>query len=164
MEENQQYQMQGVQWLYEMELLNHPQLINNLKLNILMISPKIKEVELLLSRPHKQIMIYVKLGWFARKFSFSTLEGEILDVMSQLLPSYQFRVIHDKSILNLAIEKLEASIQGVQNESTSITKSDDVSTNSPSGQLPDSSNILPDQEEQTSDERSKSDDAIKSDI
>lgn len=141
----QQYQYQGIQWLYEMELLNHPQLINNIKMNVMITSTKIKEVELVMSRPHKSILIWidVDLGWIRHDVRFKEIETHILDIMTQLLPSYKFRVIKDKSIMNLAITKLNTSLKGVNNENSNNTNIIVTDNNLRKSKLQESSNILP---------------------
>lgn len=166
MNDRQQYQIQGMQWLYEMEVLNHPQLVNNLKMNIMVVSDKIKEVELLISRPHKSIMIWidVDLGWFRKEVKFNRIQADILDIMEQLLPSYRFRVVHDKAIMELAITRLEESLKGVEDE-VSNTNDDNVTDDSAGEDgLQEASDILPDQEEQSENESEESAETIESDI
>lgn len=149
MDKNQNYQSQGLQWLYEMEVLNDPQLINNLKMNIISCSEKIREVELLISKPHKSIMIWidVDLGWFKKELKFYNIQADILSILEQLLPTYKFRVIHDRDILNLAITKLEESLKGVEDEVSNTNDNDSTDNSSSKDGLPEASNLLSDKEE-----------------
>src|SRR5690606_18085919 len=96
-------QAAGLKWLYEMELLNSPQLINNLKLNIFTTDTTIKDVELLIDQNTKGLLIYVKLSWWGRKFRQDRIKMNIEDLISQLLPTYRKRVIHERWIFDLAL-------------------------------------------------------------
>lgn len=124
------FQYEGLKWLYEMQLLDNPQLINNLKMNILLVSTSIRDVELLVYREKKQMLIYINLTWYGRKFKKDQIFIEVEEVVSQLLPSFKFRVTDDFNILTLAIERVKQALTGRKNE-TSITAS--VSGNVPNG-------------------------------
>lgn len=124
------FQYEGLKWLYEMQLLDNPQLINNLKMNILLISTSIRDVELLVYREKKQMLIYIDLTWYGRKFKKDQIFIEVEEVVSQLLPSFKFRVTNDFNILALAIERVKQALTGRKNE-TNITAS--VSSDVPNG-------------------------------
>ncbi len=166
MSDRQQYQSQGLQWLYEMEVLNSPHLVNNLKMNIMVVSERIKEVELLISRPHRSIMIWidVDLGWFRKQVRFDGIQADILDIMEQLLPSYRFRVVHDKAIMELAITRLEESLKGVEGEVSNTSDAGDTDGSTSEDELSEASDILPDQEEQSEDGSEESSETIESDL
>jgi hypothetical protein len=110
------FQYEGLKWLYEMQLLDNPQLINNLKMNILLISTSIRDVELLIYREKKQMLVYVDLTWFGRKFKKDTIFIEVEEILSQLLPSFKFRITDDFSILVLAIERVKQALTRRKNE------------------------------------------------
>lgn len=166
MDDRQQYQIQGMQWLYEMEVLNHPQLVNNLKMNIMATSGKIKEVELLMSRPHKSIMVWVDvdLGWFWKGTKLNRIQVDILDILEQLLPSYRFRVVHDKAIMELAITRLEESLRGVEDEVSNTDDNNATDDRTGENGLCATPDILPDQEEQPENKSEESAETIESDI
>jgi|GEM_PF-6521028 hypothetical protein len=104
------YQVSGVKWLYQYELVYDPQLINHLKMNILMISNRIKEVELLFFTPKKQLLIYLELDWIGTKFYVEQRNEEVTSIVKDLLPSYNIRVITDIAILEASKELLKANI------------------------------------------------------
>lgn len=137
MNDRNKFQVEGVKWLQEMEMVNHPQFLNNLKLNILMVSKRIREVEFLIYREQKSILIYIELDWFTRRFSRKVTKKDILldvnDVVEKILPSFRFRVVDDPDIMNLSITKVKNAITGgTKHESTTIpiSKSANVISNS----------------------------------
>lgn len=137
-----QFQYAGLQWLKEMEIVDHPQFVNHLKLNILMVSKRIKEVELLVSRENKQILVYVDLTWLGRKFFKKTIFLETEDILAQLLPSFRFRVIDNPQLFNLAVEKIKKALSG--GSSGVIQNSPNVVVSDPSNsyeQIPSVANI-----------------------
>lgn len=140
MEEKFKFQYEGVKWLYEMELLNHPQLINNLKLNIFATSTRIKEVEFLIYRERKAMLVLLDLSWLGRKFFKKKIFHDVQDVLSQLLPSFQFRVTDDTKIMEMAVEKVKKVLGKIdevrksnsdipnKHSSTELSKSETKST------------------------------------
>jgi hypothetical protein len=113
------YQYEGMKWLFELELLNHPQVINTLRFNILMVSKSIKEVELLIYRENKSMLVLVDLSWFGRKFSKKRIFTEIHETLSQLLPSFKFRITDDPKIMEMAVERVKKALSGGTNENAS---------------------------------------------
>lgn len=112
--DRQKFQFEGIKWLFEMEMLGHPQLINNLKMNVLVISRHIKEVELLMDRENKKILVYVKLGWIGRKFYRNDILQETEGVIIQLLPSFRCRATDDINIISLAVKKAKKALGGLR--------------------------------------------------
>ena len=167
--DKEKYQYSGLKWLYEMELLDDPQLINNMKLNIMDASDfRVKEVEFVMAQSQQKALIWIKVGWITKVFKLRRTCGAIHERLSQLLPTYQFRIVTDRSILELAITKLKKSlVGGTYAVSTSVDDSDSDSDTDegarPESGLPKTPNILPDKEEQTQDKQSKSVSAVKSD-
>lgn len=121
--EKGKFQFAGLKFLYEMELVDDPQLINNLKLNIFDISSSIRDVEFLSSYHHRQMLIYIELSWFGRKFLQKGIEAEILDRVQQLLPNFKFRVTSDRKILDMALDRVKTVLKGGNNESSSVPAS-----------------------------------------
>lgn len=132
-EEKGKFQFAGLKFLFDMELVDDPQLINHLKLNILSVSPSIKDVELLTSYAHKSILIWIDLSWLGRKFSEKRIVAVVTDRVQQLLPNFRFRVVTDKKILDLAIERLKAAIGGKNEKVPNKSPSDAGTGSSPSG-------------------------------
>lgn len=114
--EKGKFQFAGLKFLYEMELVDDPQLINNMKLNILDISGTIRDVEFLSSYNHRAMLIYVDVNWLGKTFFMKQIEAGILDRVKQLLPNFRFRVTADRKILDLSIEKVKTALKGEPNE------------------------------------------------
>lgn len=112
MEDKQKFQLGGLKWLYELEVLNHPQVINNIKLNVLMCSKHIKEVELLMFREKKSILVLIELSWFGRKFNKKQIFEEVYESLQQLLPTFKFRVTDDPKIMMMSVEKVKQALSG----------------------------------------------------
>lgn len=115
-EERGKFQFAGLKFLYDMELVDDPQLINNLKMNIFDVSAHIRDVEFLSSYHHKSMLIYLDLNWFGRTFLQKRLSIDTLDRVKQLLPNFRFRVVTDRKIFDLALEKVRIALKGDANE------------------------------------------------
>jgi hypothetical protein len=146
------FQHQGLKWIYEMELINSPQLINNLKLNILSVSESISETELLMSADHKAILVLLDLTWFGRVFKKREIFLEVEERIKQLLPSYRLRVIDDKELFKLAVKKVQSALTGGKKNEKSNTsnvnaKSSDTKSDISGGEL--QSNVSSDSKKQS---------------
>jgi hypothetical protein len=122
--DKRKFQYEGLKWLFEMDLLDHPQAINTIKLNILSTSKRIKEVELLIYREKKAMLVYVELSWFGRKFQQRQIISDVYEVISQLLPSFRVRVTEDPTIMRMAVEKVKKAITGGNHENLNHTRDD----------------------------------------
>ena len=134
--EKQKFQYEGLKWLVELELLNHPQVINQLKFNILMVSKHIKEVELLIYRENKSILVLLELSWIGRKFKKTQILQDVHEVVSQMLPSFRFRITEDPKIMELAIEKVKTALTGGKDEDVLKSGTSDGSESNKSGAIP----------------------------
>lgn len=114
--DNTKYQYAGMKWLVELELVNHPQVINTIRFNILMVSNRIKEVEILMFRENKSMLVQLNLTWIGRRFFGRRILTEVQDILTQLLPSFKIRVIQDPKIMELAIAKVKKALTGGTNE------------------------------------------------
>lgn len=150
----------ALSWLYEMEYLDSPTVQQNLQENILLSDKSIKNCEILILRDFKDIMIYIELGIFAKILRGPQIIQNIETIVKRLLPSFRIRVVLDKQILNLTIKKLEEQYENLNKSTVRNNKSN----NSSQDQLPEASNILPDQEEQTEDAAQEGDGIEQSDI
>lgn len=113
------FQYEGMKWLMELELLNDPQAINNIKLNIMITSNRIKEVELLIYRENRSMLVLLDLTWIGRKFFKQRIFAEVQDILTQMLPSFQFRVTDNPEIMKLAIERVKKALTGGKYENDS---------------------------------------------
>ena len=149
MDDRYKYQTSALKWLYEMELLDDPQLINNLKLNIFEASDfKVKDADFIMSQSQQKMLIWIEVGIFSRKLFIKKIYNQIYDRLRQLLPNYEFRIVTDRSILELAISKLKNSlVGGTYAVSTNNSVSNDAgNSTSKKPELPKASDLLPDQE------------------
>jgi hypothetical protein len=161
-EQKGKFQMSGLKFLYEMELVDDPQLINNLKLNAFAVSQHVRDIELLSSYHHKSMLIWVDLSWFGRKFLEKRITTEIADRVQQLLPKFKFRVTTDRKIFDLSVEKVKIALKGVHNENAPAkftgsldSKSDASSTprgSEDGAELQEKSSVLQDNEAEPKDE------------
>lgn len=116
MDEKGKFQLGALKYLYEMELVDDPQLINNLKMNILMTSKRIKEVEFLISYHTRQILVYIDVSWVGKKFFLNRIKTDIYDILTQLLPNFKFRVTSNYDILELARQRVNEVMAGGSDE------------------------------------------------
>lgn len=98
----------AISWAYEMELVDDPQLLNNLYVNIYSQSKSIQDVELLINKSRKQILIYIKLSFFARLFKKTkhAIITSVLDNLNELLPEFKVRVTIERPVFNKALEQV----------------------------------------------------------
>lgn len=171
MDDKTKYQYAGLKFIYEMEILDDPQFINNLKLNIFSSSGfKINDCEFLMSQEEKKILIWIDLKWwyrtrFYQRFYLRQLKQDIYTQLGQMLPTYKFRIVTDRSILDLAIERIKNSplggVYAISNSDIDISQSD---AGTSKGELQKTPDLLPDQEQQTEDQSQESDEAVESDL
>ena len=67
---------QALKMLYEFEMFDNPVLINNMKMNVLVVSSKIKDVQFLIHKDNAQLLIFVKISWFAKMFKFNEIQSK----------------------------------------------------------------------------------------
>lgn len=102
----------GTKWLFEMHLLDNPQIKNTLIMNIFRSSPNIKNLDVLSDTEHKKMLIYLELTWWAKlwKKEQETADG-VLDMLTGVLPGFKFRVIFDKTLFIKATDMAEKLIK-----------------------------------------------------
>lgn len=107
----------ALSWLMEMELVGNPAVLNTLIANIVASTRGVQDVQFVLDGVNKKILVYIELkkyyGWYYKKEVLETVS----DMLEQVLPSYQKRIIFDKTILNKALAIVEASNAKKQNNS-----------------------------------------------
>lgn len=85
--EKQKYQREAIQWLFDNEMVEDPQLINQLKLNIFRVSTTIRECEFLFFQPKRQLLIYLEMNWLGNLLSQKGLKQAIQSkLMRKVLP------------------------------------------------------------------------------
>lgn len=132
------FQFSGLRFLYDMELIDDPQLINNMKLNIFDVSGSIKEVDLLSSYHHKSMLIWLDVSWLGKKFLEKRIVAGVTDKVQQLLPNFRFRVTTDRKIFDLALERVKTVLKGENNEKvpTATSLDDGSKSGAPTGEAP----------------------------
>ena len=105
MNDKEKFQYSALNWLREMNLVNSPQFINQIKFTIYTTSRWIKNSELLILQNHKSMLVLIELGWFSSKFFKNRILEETHAKLLELLPNYSFRVVADKAIFNMALER-----------------------------------------------------------
>jgi len=111
--EREQFLNASTAWLLEMEYLDSPQLKNAIYLNILNSSRRVTNAELLVDKNSKGMLIYLELTWIGRIFGYKKEIAEnIIVMLSEVLPSFRFRVIYSKAIWELAVQKAKEIAEG----------------------------------------------------
>ena len=124
----------GLKWLYEMEAVNSPVLLNNLYGNIFSF-PNVNDAEILIDKNNRKMLILIHFNWLSRKI-FKNRKKQaiisILDQLQELLPSFTFRVIEDKDLFDLAVKRMTEHLNGGQNVKTNQSNNDDPNSNNSS--------------------------------
>lgn len=120
MNDDQRLQSAALTWLYEMEMLSSSAIQKNLKENILLIDPSIKDCEFLIFEERKDILVYLQVGFFAK---FFRKELKLIrfteEVIGRLLPSYRQRIITDRAVFDLALLKVRRYYGGLNDKENS---------------------------------------------
>lgn len=99
----------GISWLFEHEILGAKAAQDALWLNIYAQSTRITDVKLVIDQMHKKMLIYLELSFWGKYFSNKKLIADsVMDVCSDVLPTYQMRVVYDKDIYEKARKIIDA--------------------------------------------------------
>lgn len=124
------FQYAGLRFLYDMEIIDDPQLINNMKLNIFDVSSCIRDADFLSSFHQKSMLIWLDVNWLGRTFLKKRIETSVTDRVQQLLPNFRFRVTTDRKIFDLALAKVKAALKGEKYEQVPVNVSNGTLTES----------------------------------
>jgi hypothetical protein len=127
--EMNQFVPAGLKWLAEMEAVNSPVLLNMIYGNIYSF-PNVADAEILIDRFNKRMLVYIKFTWFVRKYwktRKKLVSISILDGLQELLPSFEFRIIEDKPLFDLAVQRMKESVLGGKSETVN-KPNDNVNT------------------------------------
>lgn len=97
-----------LKWMYELNMLDNPAVISNLYENLFLAHKGIQDIEIVLSKENKTILVFLKLGLYARIFKRLEVQGKVTSVIKTLLPEYRFRITEDKAVLEAALNKARA--------------------------------------------------------
>jgi hypothetical protein len=101
----------ATRWALEMEVLNIPHMKSALILNIFKVSKYIDDAELLIDESAKKMLIYLKLRGFGRLFKTREISSRVLNMLQEVLPSFQFRLTLDHELFVKAVKGLQAHIE-----------------------------------------------------
>lgn len=110
-------QREGMSWLFEMGILDNPNVINQLKGNILGLYPHIYDIELLsIMSPKQQVLIYLEFKKlpFWKRFNKDSKEQDCINIqefVSDMLSTFQVKVTTDPEVFTKALEVAKRSIQ-----------------------------------------------------
>lgn len=110
------FQYNALKWVFEHQLLDDPQVMNHLAMNVFDVSKSIKDVEFLLARDQRQLLIYVELSWFGRTFKRKSLFEETENALAQMLPTFKFRVTDDPKIFKMSLDNVKKALTGGSRE------------------------------------------------
>lgn len=143
----------SIKWLYDMELVTHPAVLQDLYVRVYGEDKRIVDADFLLDQNQRKMLVWIKLNWFGRLFKFAEKQSvtACLDRLQKVLPRYSFRVITDKNLFNTALERV---VKGAVNEKAGTVSEHSKSTNPSSeasneqgSRLQSSQDLLPDQKE-----------------
>lgn len=143
--DHQKFQLKALEFLQEMELVNSPQLINQLKMNVLVFTRNVREVEFLIYRENRQILVYLDLSLFGKLLAYLEIfllgriavrlfalvklgssrrdrYGDAKEVVKGILPTFSSRVIDfvEKEVLIQALKLVDRAVKGGSNEKRNV--------------------------------------------
>ena len=125
----------ATRWLYDMELVDNPMVLNNLYINIFSRSRSIKDVELLIDSRNKKILVYIKLAWYSRLFKKSKrkIAMYVIENLQELLPRYEIKVTTKIEIFNKIRHEVYNILNGGINENNTSNISNEPHNSTPKG-------------------------------
>jgi hypothetical protein len=123
-------QVAALKWLYELELFENPQVINQMKLNVLAVSSMLEDVEFLIYREKKSCLVSIHYKWWAKFFNKKQIKLDIEEIMSHLLPEYRFRVTDNPAIIKMSIQNLKNALRGGRDAVRNISPNSNDGSNS----------------------------------
>ena len=104
--EAQDAQVKGLEWLAEMEAISSPTFANAIILNIYRVSKRINDVQIVCDTINKRMLVWVDLDWWGNKFNKPQIEELIINLLRDVLPTFEVRVVYDQSILEKSLKLL----------------------------------------------------------
>lgn len=164
MEDDNRLKTGALAWMYEMEVLNSPTLRQNLNENILLSDHRVRDCQILLIQDYKDLMVYVSVGFFSKLFKKREICENVSRVLARILPSYRIRVVTDKNIFNMSLEKVKDFYGGKDEDFNSNPNVPSKSNDHGESELSETSDLLSDQKEQTIDAEESSDESKQCDL
>lgn len=105
----------ALNWMYENEMVDQTPVLNNLYGNIYSMSKQIKDVELLINKNTRKMMVYLKLGIFGKLFK-TKLKRDIAEGILEVLPKFKIRITLDKTLFDKAYKILTSQVGDYQED------------------------------------------------
>jgi len=93
-------------WLLEMEVIDNPYVLNSIILNSFKNIKGLKDIQLLIDKPKKRVLVYLELKYLYKIFKENSIIQHTEEMLQQVLPSYRFRIITDLALFNKAQTRL----------------------------------------------------------
>lgn len=115
------FQKAAQAWIFEMNLINNPQAIDIIRLNVLMSSKYIKTCELLVSLEHTAILVWVDIpgkftNWRLGRKGLKNICEDAERLLKKLMPSFAIRVTNQKEIFELSLKRIQELAEGTFDE------------------------------------------------
>jgi hypothetical protein len=94
---------EALSWLFEMEMLNNPTVLNSVVLNVFKLTKGIVDAEFVVDMNDKKLLVYLELNFWHKHFKKAQVQAQVLDMLDTVIPSFKKRVVYDKEILEKAI-------------------------------------------------------------
>ena len=108
----EQIHAEAIAWLREMELVNDPSMLNSIVMNVYRI-PSIKKAEFLADMNNRKMLILLELNFWGGFFKKRTTR-DVLEMMQEFLPKYEFRVTFDRELFETACRRAKESLSGTR--------------------------------------------------
>lgn len=89
-------------WLLQNGLINNNVMKSTIMLNIYKVSERIKNVELMIDLSKEKMLILIELDGFGRLFKKRIIASNVMDMMQEALPTYEFRITYDPKLFELS--------------------------------------------------------------
>lgn len=96
----------AIKWLFEMELIQNPHVLNTLIMNIAAAIKGIRDIQFVVDSNRKKILIFLELTKWANWFYKDKIYGQVIEIFDESMPSFEKRVTFDREILSKAIKML----------------------------------------------------------
>jgi hypothetical protein len=109
---------EGLSWLLELQLLQNPELLNAIVLNIFKLSNRVKNLEFLADQNNKRLLIWLELDWLGKNFHKKNIERSVMEMLVSVIPNFKIRVCYDRVLFDKAVKTVEELKSGKKNPTT----------------------------------------------
>jgi len=93
----------ALKWLLELEQVTNPHFNHALILNIFKIHKSIKDAQVITDSNHKRMLVFLELSWFGNRFKKRGIQEQVLNMLNEILPSYNFRIVFNLEVFQKAL-------------------------------------------------------------